>query len=324
MPGLLKNNPPTRRDARTHDHLLEQLEPRLVLSGGMGPMTDDPFEDNNSVRAVNRQEAGGEGSANLGEVDGMGRIVLTNLRMADRRDLYRIQLRETGGEFDYVRLNHNVKRGNLDLMLLNQRGNVLLRSQGNGNVENISLEGVPAGTYFVQVIGRKFQSNPNYQLSLSVDWKEWEHPFGDDDQPLDDFPSATPLPDDAYERGNNTFAQVRAQPLGPNSPNLGPIASSFNIQNLKLSDTRDIYRFEITSPMAFGSSIRIHAFEAMNVFLYNSLGNTIGMADGYNGNDTVSLGGLGVGEYFIAVTHYALDNPPGFDYWLQFTLPSAA
>lgn len=324
MLGRLQSPRTNRRIGRATDTLMENLEPRIVLSAAMGPYVDDAYEDNNSIAAVNAQEPGAPNSANLGEVDGMGRIVLQGLRMADRRDLYRIDLRRDAGEFDYVRLNHNVRRGNLDLMLLNNRGKVLLRSQSNANIEHISLDGLPAGSYFIQVIGRKFQPNPNYQLSVSVDWKEWEHPFGDDDAPLEDFPPSIPLDDDMYERGNNTIAQVRAQPLGPYSPNLGPISSSFNIEGLILADTRDIYRFELTAPLAFGSTIRIHAFEAMNVFLYNSWGNTISFADGYNGNDTISLGGLGAGEYFIAVTHYALDNPPGFDYWLQFTLPAAA
>lgn len=304
---------------------VEQLEPRLVMSGSMGPNLDDGLENNNSLAAVRAQESSTHGgdSANLGEVDGQGRIVLSRLRMADRRDLYKIELRQDGGEFDYVRLNHNVRKGNLDLMLLNNRGKVVARSQLNGNVEQISLDGLSEGTYFIQVIGRKFQPNPNYQLSISVDWKEWEHPFGDDDMPLEDFPIGN-LPDDAYETNNDFIAQVRQIPVGPNSPNLGPISSSFNLTSLKLSDTRDIYRFEITEPMGFGATIRVHAFEAMNMFLYNSLGDTIGIADGYNGNEILSLGGLGAGEYYVAVTHYALDNPPGFDYWLQFNLSDAA
>ncbi len=319
------NKRANRTSLRFASEMVEHLEPRLVLSGSMGPMVDDALENNNSLGAVRAKPESTHGgdSANLGQVDGEGRIVLSKLQLADRRDLYQIKLDRDGGEFDYVRLNHSVRRGNLDLMLLNNRGKVVARSQNNGNVENISLDGMNAGTYFIQVIGRKFQTNPNYQLSISVDWKLWEHPFGDDDAPLEDFPVGN-LPDDPYETNNDTIGQVRQVPVGPNSPNLGQISSSFNLQSLKLSDTRDIYRFELSAPLGFGSSIRIHAFEAMNVILFNSLGSTISLADGYNGNTSLSLGGLGAGEYFVAVTHYALDNPPGFDYWLEFTLPAAA
>src|SRR5262249_34330140 len=58
-------------------------------------------------------------------------------------------------------------QGDLDLKLYNSAGTQIGVSQGTGNSETISLNGLAAGTYYVQAYGYNGAQNPNYSLTVN-------------------------------------------------------------------------------------------------------------------------------------------------------------
>lgn len=317
-------------------HALESLEQRSLLSGSMGPRPDDRFEPNDTAAQVIAAPEGVAGSSNLGAFEGHAEH--RALRLVDRRDMFRIVLNAEGEAGDGVRIKFNTKQGNLDMRLFNAAGQTVGKSMSNTNNESISLEGREAGEYFIQIIGRKNATNSNYRLWIDVEPKQVDN--GDDDGGTDGGgDDGTPdqgsgdgaggggnlgqptLLDDDYENDNDSIAQVRALATGGTSANFGLINQSFSLNSLKLSDHVDYYRFELSADRAAHACVRVASLEPLNMILFNSAGQSIALADAYNGVDTIGFTNLAAGEYFLQVSHYALDNPVNVDYALTFSFP---
>lgn len=312
-------------------NLMESLERRTLLSGSAGPMapvSDDRFEPNDSIRVVEQMDEGSENCPNLGAVE--GETVLKTLRLVDRRDVFRFVLNDAAGEGDLVRILFDNKRGNLDLRLLNSDGEVLMQSISKKNKETIRLDGLAAGEYFAQVIGRSQATNSNYRLVLNIAPKVHDDNTddGSDDNGGDNDANPIPPgglmpPEDLWEAGNDSIDEVRqATEGGVYSPNFGAIGESRSMMEFKLSDSADFYRVVLADGVGPHACVRITASDGLNLALFNSAGEPIRFADAYMGQDTVSFEGLAGGEYFIRVTHYALDNPTNVDYGLIFNFPS--
>jgi hypothetical protein len=66
-----------------------------------------------------------------------------------------------------VQINFQHAQGDLDLALYNSAGTLLGRSQGTTDSERVSLNGLAAGTYYIQVYGYRGASNPSYTLDIN-------------------------------------------------------------------------------------------------------------------------------------------------------------
>jgi hypothetical protein len=279
---------------------LEALESRQLLSGA----PDDRFEDNDLPRTVVRAAEGATNSPNLGAVS--GQRVIRTLALCDAADVFRIRLTSAGVAGNFIRINFNNARGNLDLQLLGASGTrILASSLNNSGPETISLDGRAAATYFIRVLGKNGATNPNYTLTINA-------PTGVIVNPNED----------AYEN-NDTLEQASAgAPGAANSPNLGAISAARSISNLKLSDTYDIFKFSIASTVGATTPkfVRIDTAAPLNLVLYNSAGQSIRNAAAYLGQFSIDMTGLAAGEYFVQVTHFALGTAGTYNYGLTFNV----
>lgn len=118
--------------------------------------TDDRYENNDSFVAA----------ASLGTVN--GRQTFTGLMLNDTQDWYRFTMRAAGTATTAVALGFSNARGDLDLRLYNASGGLLRSSLGHGDGERVSLSGLSAGTYYVQVVGYRGAHNSSYSLDLQT------------------------------------------------------------------------------------------------------------------------------------------------------------
>lgn len=292
---------PARRRAPDIAPALDALEARLALNGA----PDDRFENNDFPRDVVNRPAGVVASPNLGPVAGL-RFV-RNLKLLDRSDFFRIELQGTGTAEHLIRLNFNNANGNLDVQLRTVAGNRLVRqSVGNTNAEIISLSGVAPGSYLIRVLGKAGATNPAYALRLQT-------------PPQPPPPPPPPVDEDVFE-GNDSREEVAARPAGvPNSPNLGFVTSTRTLSGLKLGDTYDVFRFELTGAAGSTRNVVLTTGSPLNLVLFNASGQTVDSASAYLGQDRIDLTNLAPGAYFIQVAHYAL-TPGVYDYSLSINI----
>ncbi len=116
------------------------------------PPTDDAFENNDSFAAA----------SNLGTLPAAQ--TFSNLVMADGEDWYRFAMNGAGTTSDFVSISFQNALGNLDLELVSSAGSPInVSSSPTSNSEQVSLDGLAAGTYYVHVLGA---ANPSYSLQI--------------------------------------------------------------------------------------------------------------------------------------------------------------
>ena len=126
---------------------------------------EDAYEENDSRTEVDAAVAGAANSPNLGVV---GAVTLIDdlALMEDTEDWFRFETTATGTRGDYVRIEFENAKGNLNLELFDSSGDVLSRSQGTGDGERVSLHGLSADTYYARVVGYGGANNPDYSLRI--------------------------------------------------------------------------------------------------------------------------------------------------------------
>jgi hypothetical protein len=117
--------------------------------------TDDGFENNDTLSSA----------YNLGTPSATQTV--SNLVMADSADWFRFTTSTAGTSGSGVSISFQNAQGNLQLALFNASGVQIASSLGSGNGESISLNGVAAGTYYVDVFGNAGATNPNYSLTIT-------------------------------------------------------------------------------------------------------------------------------------------------------------
>ncbi len=122
---------------------------------GTTTTTDDAFEDNDTLSTA----------YNLGTPTATQ--TTNNLVMADAADWYRFTTSATGTSSNTVSIAFQNSQGNLQLALYNSSGGLISSSLGTGNSESVSLNGLAAGTYYVDVFGNAGATNPNYSLTIT-------------------------------------------------------------------------------------------------------------------------------------------------------------
>jgi hypothetical protein len=124
----------------------------VVRSGG----GDDQFEPNNSI-----QQAVDFGGVNPN-------VQIGSLSLADGQDWFTFTIDGTATSSNFVRTRFDHSLGDIDLIVTDSAGRVVRKSDTATNEEFVSLAGLTAGRYFVQVYGFEGAKNPRYSLEINA------------------------------------------------------------------------------------------------------------------------------------------------------------
>ena len=126
-----------------------------TIDGPSVVLTDDSYENNDSLSTA----------YDLGTLSSARTI--NSLVMADSQDWYRFTTVRPVAVPTRFPLASKTLKETYSCALYNSSGTLLGTSQGTGNSESISLSGLAAGTYYVNVYGNSGVTNPSYSLSIS-------------------------------------------------------------------------------------------------------------------------------------------------------------
>ncbi|MFM6012551.1 MAG: pre-peptidase C-terminal domain-containing protein, partial [Dolichospermum sp.] len=208
------------------------------------------------------------------------------------QDWFKFRLGTTGSEGNFLKIAFTHSLGDVDVKLYNASNVEVASSTGVGDEEEISLQGLAAGDYFVQVYGYNSATNPNYSLTINA-------PGGD-----------------GYEVNNtNTTAT-----------NLGQITGLRVIDNLSLhtSSDQDWFQFTIANAGRESDYVRIeftHSLGDVDFKLYDLNGLEVGSSTGIDDAEEISLDGLAAGTYRVNI--YGYNGAVNPDYTLTINAPPA-
>lgn len=219
-------------------------------------IADDIYEQNDTLATAR----------SLGTVT--AKKTLTGLAAADT-DYFKFALKGPATNANFVDIAFNNSLGNLDLRLLSTTGVELGNSQGTGDNERISLAGLAAGTYVVQVSGFQGAINPNYTLTINAD--------------------------DVFEE-NDTAATAR---------NLGTLIGPRTLTDLSLGDAADWYKFTMNNAGTYDNNLELtfkNLSGNLDLALYNATGTTLLRSSiGSTDKESISLNGIAAGTYLVRV-----------------------
>ena len=270
---------------QTNDYLLVINAP-----GETTQILPDRLESNNSLT----------NATNLAVIEGLesdtpleGFSSWQNLSINDSdEDWFEFKLGSQGTERDFVAIAFDTLKGDLDLILYDSGGKFIEEAKGVRNVEQISLQGLDPGDYYVQVVGYDGATNPNYTLFLNA-------------------------PGDPFEPNNDEQA----------AKNLTTITGVRTYDDLSIGTESDLdwFRFSLVSQGTGDNSVRIdfnHNLGDLDIALYrNTASNpddpfnsentninleSVDVSEGVTNQEEISLEGLSAGEYFLKV--YGFDG----------------
>ena len=132
-----------------------------ILAPSSGNRTPDRYESNNSLETATVIRSSGD------QLIGALTVIELNLHSAADQDFFRFTTTANSTVAHSVSLEFNPGDGDLNLYLLDSAGNVLRQSTRTSETESISLAGLSAGTYFVQVFGHQNATN-DYRLRFDT------------------------------------------------------------------------------------------------------------------------------------------------------------
>lgn len=242
------------------------------------PAVDDAFEPNDTALAA----------ANLGTI--AAAQTFNGLVLLDHFDYYRFTTTIPGGSDSAVTLTINADPVGVDkdLYLFDAQGHLIdfATTRSDAGTEQVSLNGLPAGTYTLLVYGLSthwgnYLNTPNPGYSLRID------------------PGTTaPVSDDAREP-NDTLETAT---------DLGTVSGQVSLTGLTLADSRDLYRFTTTAAGSSISSLSITFPTAQGspwLYLLDASGRVL---DSWGSNGSLSLLGRPAGTYYAMVTWLTEDT----------------
>jgi hypothetical protein len=236
---------------------------RLAINSVKLP-SKDGYEQNNTQ----------SNATNLGSLSGENRFQDLSIHNGLDHDWFQFTTQAAGQLSNFVKINFEAALGNLDLYLLDGVGNVLGSSESQGDSETLSLAGLPAGTYYVEVAGFEGAVN-RYELMF-------------------DAPRlAAP---DRFE-GNNTSGTATQ---------LGLVTGPRIEQSLSISTTGDEDWFQFTILSTAEESHRAwiefdHILGDLDIELFSTSGAILGGSRGVGNIETLSLNGLVAGSYWVRI-----------------------
>ncbi len=250
----------------------ESLEDRQLLSGSplTAALSADRLESNNTRAA----------STDLGAIAGTRAEANLSIHTASDVDWFKFTTSATGTSSSAARIDFTHAQGDLDFALYNSAGSRIALSDGSGNSETLSLDGLAAGTFYVKVYGYSGAINPTYNLTVTA-------------------PAALPA-GDRFE-SNNTQSTAT---------DLGIVKGARTEANLSIHSSSDIDWYKVTTAGTGSSSsgVRIdftHAQGDIDMALYDGSGHQLAVSDGSSDSEQLSLSGRAAGTYFVKVYGYS-------------------
>ncbi len=256
----------------------------LRLNTPIADIPADRYEVNNT-RAT---------AANLGAIEGIKDYSDLTIHTSNDTDFYRFETKATGKAGNVVSAQFTHALGDLDLRLFNSSGELLASSETSRDTETISLNGRPAGVYYVQVFGSANTKSPRY--ALHVDAPELVI-SADRFEPNDSRQTATPLP----------------APSG---------LATFNDLTVHLSGNSDWYSFNILGIPTVANFVNVsltHLEGDLDVELYDLQGTKLRESASIRDQERISLAGLTTGGYLLRV--FGSPGVTSPNYSLELALP---
>ncbi|WP_080949718.1 pre-peptidase C-terminal domain-containing protein [Microcystis aeruginosa] len=220
----------------------------------------------------------------LKTVEGVTSLSALSIHTASDRDWFQFKTTSVGKAGHNLRIDFNHALGDLDLVLYNQDGTTVQgRSETTENYEEISLDGLAAGTYQVQVLGYQNATNPNYTLTLSA-------PNG----------TQTPILSDYLETNNSAATAT----------DLDRISNLRSIPGLTIHQgDNDWFKFTTTQTSTAANFLSVefeHAQGDLQLELYRASNlttpyKTANLSSATNNRETLSLAGEIAGTYYARV-----------------------
>ncbi|MDD1437977.1 PPC domain-containing protein [Dolichospermum sp. ST_sed10] len=208
-----------------------------------------------------------------------------NIDSGSDEDWFKITLLTDGTSSNYVETDFTGSLGDLDLALYQEDGTYITDSATTGDQELISLDGLAAGDYFIQVYGYSGAIN-TYSLET-------------------DLPTVT-ITGDQFEP-NNT--QLTAK-------DFGLISGISQWDNLSIgSSDQDWFKFRLGSTGGEGNFLQIaftHSLGDVDMRLYNASGVEVASSAGVIDEEQISLQGFAAGDYFVKVYGYSSATNPNY------------
>lgn len=239
--------------------------PQNILFNAVEPGSDY-LERNNSRTAA----------SNLGTLEGAFTLPGLSIHNSTDEDWMSFTTVSASNHSHYASISFNHLAGDLDLELYNTAGQKVSDSATSNNQESVSLQGLPAGTYFVRVVGYQGASNLDYELTVNL--------------PIINIGG------DGLE-ANDTLSSAT---------NLGVVTAAGQLSGLSIHSTTDTdyFRFEIASQGKANQYVQIdfvHASGDLELRLYNSSGVLLETAATSNDFERISLAGRNAGVYYVQV-----------------------
>lgn len=250
----------------------------------------DPYEPNdNRISAFDLKAI--EGSANYDN---------GSLHQSGDEDWYRFEIKSGGqaGHFAEVSFNHS--QGDVELDLLDANGQPLRVSHTANDVEQISLQGLTAGVYYLKVSGFGGATNRNYRIQIRA-------PFAGDLLP------------DRYEPNGSLATATELRNLD------GKLAGSLEIDALSIHAATDVdhFRFTTVAEGTAAHSVSLVATDGgrnLKLELLDSAGNLLASSSHASAVEVVSLNGLPAAQYSLRISGNSGTRSP---YQLSLDTPTA-
>ncbi|MFO7142672.1 hypothetical protein B9T16_13980 [Arthrospira sp. PCC 8006] len=220
-------------------------------------------------------------------------------------DWLKFNMTETGENYDYVSISSSYYGYNLDFALYDAEG-VLIEDSTSGT--SISLEGLEAGTYHIQVYGNDGAINPEYSISIRASLEAFPDRF----EPNDSMETATDLGFLSKDWWTSVF-----------SHGFDPPSYFWNLLSIHSVDS-DWFKFEIDRFGRRGDYVSVsHSYyssDYLNFALYDAEGVLINTSNTDDG-ERISLEELDAGTYYVQV--YGDEGVTNHDYTLIIEPPMA-
>ena len=206
-------------------------------------------------------------------------------------DWFQFTTVSTGTAAHVVGIDFDHELGDLDMSLYDAEGALLETSESIWDFESISLEGLPAGTYLVQVVGYNDAVHPDYVLGIMA-------------------PQAL-APD--FAEANDSLATAFE---------LRDVSGLAWWDGLSIHEPTDVdwFSFELTAEANWAHAVGIdfyHATGDLDLVLHDADGTAIADSTGINDGEDISLDGLAAGTYFLSVAGSNDATLPAYAIWID-------
>ncbi|MFO0928452.1 MAG: clostripain-related cysteine peptidase [Gemmataceae bacterium] len=185
-----------------------------------------------------------------------------------------------------VRIDFQNALGDLDLRLYDSNYRLLAASAGGHDGEQVSLAGLPAGTYYAQVFGYNGAVQPSYQLVISA-------------------PASSVVQPDRIDQSAPNNTRLTATPVRNEGASTLSGVQTLTDLSLNSAVDQDWYTFTTVGPGKAGHSLQLTYDAGGGAFaleLTNAAGVRVGTLQAGTGTQRVSLAGLPAGTYFARVS----------------------